>query len=82
MNIECRNGLTLTVKSGGKVVKLHSNSAFSVDFIVRDRDDHAISSDPVVCGPTTEEGIEVSITYHPSRAGDSIGEPLLVEIHR
>jgi len=81
MNIECRNGLTLVVKSGGKTVKLHASSAFNVDFVVRDRNDRAISSDPVVCGPTTPEGIDVSITYRPSRSGDSIGEPLLVEIH-
>ncbi len=80
MNIECRNGLTLTVKSGGKTVKLHTNSAFSVDFIVRDRDDRAISSDPVVCGPTTEEGIDVSIAYRPASSGNFIGEPLVVEI--
>jgi hypothetical protein len=79
-HIECRKGLTFSVRTGGKVVKLHADSPFSVEFIARDRDDRAIQSSPVVCGPTPEEGVEVSITYRPGRSGDSIGEPLLVEI--
>jgi tetratricopeptide (TPR) repeat protein len=78
--IECKNGLTLSVKTGGKTVKLRTNSAFSVEFIARDREGRATTSDPIVCGPTREDGIEVSVTYRASRSGDSIGEPLIVEI--
>jgi hypothetical protein len=79
-NVECRNGLTLIVKTGGKTVKLHSNSALSVEFVSRNREGRAIASDPVVCGPTVEEGLDVTITYRPSRSADSIGEPLSVEV--
>jgi tetratricopeptide (TPR) repeat protein len=85
-HIECKKGLTFTVKTGGKTVKLHTDSAFSVEFIARDREGHAVPSSPVVCGPVLgpdterEEGIDVSVTYRPGRSGDSIGEPLTVEI--
>jgi tetratricopeptide (TPR) repeat protein len=79
-NIECHNGLTLTVKSEGKTLKLHTRSALSVQFASRNRDGRTVSADPVVCGPTTQEGLNVTITYHPLRSGDSIGEPLAVDV--
>jgi tetratricopeptide (TPR) repeat protein len=79
-NIECRNGLTLIVKAGGKTVKLHSNSPLNVEFVSLNREGRAIASDPVVCGPTIEQGLDVTITYRPSRSGDSIGEPLSVDV--
>jgi tetratricopeptide (TPR) repeat protein len=85
-HIECKKGLTFTVKTGGKSVKLHADSAFSVEFIARDREGRAVPSSPVVCGPVVgpdaerPEGIDVTITYRPGRSNDSIGEPLTVEI--
>jgi hypothetical protein len=85
-NIECKKGLTFTVKTGGKTVKLHTDSAFSVEFIARDREDRAVPSSPIVCGPIPgpdadrPEGVDVTITYRPGRSNDSIGEPLTVEI--
>lgn len=79
-SIECKNGLTLNIKTGGKTVKLHTGSPFSVEFIALDRDGHSIPPGPVVCGSTSDEGVDVSVTYRPARSGDSIGEPLIVEI--
>ena len=80
LQIDCRSGLTFLVRTGGKTVKLHTKSAFSVEFIARNPEGQAVVSDPVVCGAVSEEGVDVSITYRPARSGDSIGEPLIVEI--
>ena len=84
INIECKNGLTLIVKSGGKTLKLHANSALSVEFVSRNSEGKALASNPVVCGRTkedgTDDGLDVTITYRPARSGDSIGEPLAVDV--
>jgi Tfp pilus assembly protein PilF len=80
INIECRNGLTLNIKTGGKTVKLHTRSPFSVDFIARNSDGRAIPSGPVVCGPVPGDGVEVAVTYRAGGSGDSLGDPLTVEI--
>ena len=81
-HVDCRNGLTLTVKTRGKTVRLRASSPFNVEFIARDRDDRAVPSGPVVCGPTLEDGVDVAITYRPAStgSGDYLGEPLTVEI--
>jgi tetratricopeptide (TPR) repeat protein len=80
IDIDCKNGLTLTIKTGGKAVKLHTRSPFSVDFFARDREDRSVSPGAVVCGPAPGEGVDVSVTYRPVRSGDSLGEPLTVEM--
>jgi hypothetical protein len=80
INTECKSGLTLSIRTGGKTVKLHTRTPFSVDFMARDRDDRAIPSGPIVCGVVPDDGVDVAVTYRAARSGDSLGEPLTVEI--
>ncbi len=74
--VDCDNGLTLTVKSGDKTVKLHTNSPERVRFISYIPG----GAGEITCG-LINPAKQVVVTYRASTGAKSaiIGEPIAVE---
>ncbi len=73
--VDCRGGLTLTVKSGSDTLKLHSDTPDKIQFVSYVASVNAA----LACGPASGQGIPVVITYRPTPGGSAQGEPLMVE---
>jgi hypothetical protein len=75
--VDCARGLTLSVRVGNAILKLHTETPSKVEFssFVADVKDH------VPCGPVKPERA-VAITYKRSQDQAYLGEPLLVEFVR
>ena len=76
MRVDCEKGITLTIKSGDKTVKLNTTSPDSVKFISYVQG----SSGEITCGPINPPK-QVVVTYRASTDAKSlfIGEPIAVE---
>ncbi|MBO0862328.1 MAG: tetratricopeptide repeat protein [Chloracidobacterium sp.] len=74
--VDCEKGMTLTVKSGDKTIKLNTNSPDRVKFISYVPD----NSGEITCGPIKPPK-QVVVTYRASTDVTSpfIGEPITVE---
>jgi hypothetical protein len=73
--VDCRGGLTLTVKSATETVKLHSDAPDKIQFV-----SYVPSvSTSIACGPAPGQGIPVVITYRPTPGAAELGEPVVVE---
>ena len=73
--VDCKAGLTLTVRSGANTVRLHSDTPDKIEFV-----SYVPSvSTSISCGVVPGTGIPVVITYRPTPGGPNAGEPLLVE---
>ena len=73
--VDCKAGLTLTVKSATDTLRLHSDTPDKIEFV-----SYVPSvSTSISCGVVAGPGIPVVITYRPTPGGPVAGEPLLVE---
>ncbi len=73
--VDCRGGLTLTVKSATDTVKLHSDAPDKIQFV-----SYVSSvSTSIACGPAPGQGVPVVITYRPTPGTGMLGEPVVVE---
>ena len=73
--VDCRNGLTLTVKAASQTVTLHTDTPAQVQFF----SNVPTINTSIQCGPTPGGGLPVIVTYKPTPGGPSAGEPLFVE---
>jgi tetratricopeptide (TPR) repeat protein len=72
VNLECSDGLTLTVRADRTTMQFHSSDPQRIQFLSYTAD----VTDNIRCG-TRNPGTPVTITYRPVQAG--AGEPLVVE---
>ena len=74
MALDCARGLTLEVRLGNGVVRLHTETPSNIDFV------RYVSTvkDSIACGPVKPEP-NVVITYRPVSDPAFLGEPLVVE---
>jgi hypothetical protein len=73
--LECVNGVTLYLNTGGKVVKLHTPTPGNIKFTSF----NSAVVKQISCGPVLNNGVPAQIVYRVRPAGESIGEPLTVE---
>jgi tetratricopeptide (TPR) repeat protein len=73
--VDCRGGLTLTIKSPTETVTLHTDTPDRIEFVSYSS---SVNSS-ISCGITKGEGIPVLVTYRPTPGAASAGEPLVVE---
>jgi tetratricopeptide (TPR) repeat protein len=73
--VDCRKGLTLTIKSDTDTVTLHTDTPNNIEFVSYSSSVHSSIS----CGPVHGDGIPVLVTYRPTPGGAAAGEPLVVE---
>lgn len=74
--LDCRNGgVTISLVTDGKTVKLHTNNPNDLKFTTY----IAAVSKQIACGPMPNGGIPAVILYKPRAEADSIGEPMSVE---
>jgi hypothetical protein len=72
--VDCRGGVTLTIKSANDTVILHTDTPDKIQFV-----SYVASVKTLSCGPTPGQGTPVVVTYRPTPAGSAVGEPLVVE---
>src|SRR5262249_23646100 len=72
INIECADGLTLTVRTDQTTLRLHAVDPQKIQFLSYT----ATVTDNIRCG-TRNPGTPVTVTYRPAAGG--LGEPLIVE---
>jgi hypothetical protein len=72
INLECTDGLTLTVRSDQTSLRLHSANPDKIQFLSYT----STVSNNIQCGPRNP-GTPVTVTYRPVSGGT--GEPLVVE---
>jgi tetratricopeptide (TPR) repeat protein len=72
INLDCSNGLTLTVRTDRTTMRLHSSAPDKIQFLSYTAD----VTDNVKCG-ARNPGAPVTVTYRPG--ADGLGEPLVVE---
>jgi len=73
--VDCRGGLTLTVKSASETLKLHSDTPEKIQFVSYVP---AVSTS-ISCGPVPGQGLPVIVTYRLTPDGSAAGEPIVVE---
>jgi tetratricopeptide (TPR) repeat protein len=73
--VDCRNGLTLTIKTDAETLVLHTDTPDKIEFVSYTS---SVNSS-ITCGPTRGNGIQVLVTYRPTPGGANAGEPLVVE---
>ena len=73
--VDCRNGLTLTIKTETETLVLHTDNPDKIEFVSYTS---SVNSS-ITCGPTRGNGIHVLVTYRPTPGGATAGEPLIVE---
>jgi tetratricopeptide (TPR) repeat protein len=73
--LECKNGLTLSLITDGKTVKLHTPAPNALKFTSF----NAAVTGSIACGPVPGGGVPAAIVYRPKEGPDNIGEPLSVE---
>jgi tetratricopeptide (TPR) repeat protein len=73
--VDCRNGLTLTIKTDVETLVLHTNTPDKIEFVSYTS---SVNSS-ITCGPTRGNGIQVLVTYRPTPGATTAGEPLVVE---
>jgi hypothetical protein len=71
-NMDCANGLTLTVRTAESTVQLHSSEPQKIQFLSYT----SAVSDNIRCGPRNPS-IPVTVTYRPVPGGQ--GDPLVIE---
>jgi len=71
-NMDCSNGLKLTIRTDRSTVELHSSEPKKIQFISYT----TTVSNNIRCGPITPN-VPVTVTYQPVPGG--LGEPLLIE---
>ncbi len=74
-NLECTDGLTLTVRTDQTSLRLHSANPDQIQFLSYTSE----VSNNIKCGPRNP-GIPVTVTYRPGNGGT--GEPLVVEFEK
>jgi hypothetical protein len=72
VNLECSDGLTLTIRTDRATLQLHSADPQKIQFLSYT----AEVTDNIKCGPRNP-GTSVTVTYRPTAEGR--GEPLVVE---
>jgi len=72
INLECTDGLTLTVRADQATMRLHSSDPQKIQFLSYTTE----VTDNIRCG-TRNPGVPVTVTYRPTANG--AGEPLVVE---
>jgi hypothetical protein len=73
--LDCSNGMSLWISSGGQVVRLHTDEPSKLEFVSYT----AGVTDSIACGPTAPPGIPVVVTYKAQNSGDFQGVPQVVE---
>jgi tetratricopeptide (TPR) repeat protein len=73
--VDCRNGLTLTIKTDAETLVLHTDTPDKIEFVSFTS---SVNSS-ISCGPTRGNGIRVLVTYRPTPGAATAGEPLVVE---
>jgi tetratricopeptide (TPR) repeat protein len=73
--VDCRNGLTLTIRSGNETLRLHSDTPDKIEFVSY----VPTVSASISCGVVPGTGIPVVVTYRPTPGAATAGEPLMVE---
>ena len=73
--MDCRDGVTMTIKSDTGSVILHTASPDRIAFVTF----VANGSTSIACGIPPGGGVRVTVTYRPTPGGTSAGEPLEVE---
>ena len=72
MNLECENGLTLTIRTDRTTIQLRSTDPQKIQFLSYTTD----VTDNIRCG-TRNPGTPVTVTYRPITGAP--GEPLVIE---
>jgi hypothetical protein len=78
-DVGCTAGITLTIRIGDRTAVLHSSNPSKIAFVslINDQKNAAI-----LCGPVSDSGVEVTVTYKKAPDGnDILGEPLKVEFN-
>ncbi len=73
--MDCRQGVTMTIKSDSGTITLHSDTPEKISFVSFVPG----ASTEIACGPARGGGIPVVVTYRPAADGHHAGEPLEVE---
>ncbi len=73
--VDCRGGLTLTVKSPTETLRLHSDAPDQIQFVSF----VPTVSTSISCGPAPGAGVPVLIIYRPATTPGAAPEPIYVE---
>ena len=72
--IECRDGLTLVLRSGDSFARFHTKTPIHLEFTSKTSN----AANDAACGLVRPEH-RVVVTYIPGKSALSIGEPIRVE---
>jgi hypothetical protein len=73
--LDCRNGVTISLVAGGKTVKLHTSTPGEIKLTSF----NSAVNGSISCGPAPGAGLPAGILYRPRVSGDSIGEPIAID---
>jgi hypothetical protein len=75
-SVNCANGVTLIIQTGDRSVSFYSSNPSRIAFVSH----RSSESGAILCGPVSDSGVAVTVTYKKASAvGDILGEPLKVE---
>lgn len=75
--LDCSDGVSISITSEGKTLRFHAKSASGVAFLNGPNSDGTVT-----CGVAPGTGLSVNILYRPSKSGDILGEPVIVQFQR